>query len=307
MPYTTGEATSVYDILEAIDDFVVTQAGWVRLDSKNQTYRDEERTGNVIWRASGDGNDKIYINIRIPADGSGNIMMLDAYAGYDDKLFYWEQPGSLQQWLKSEGEVEVNQPAFTITEEEKFFYWIFATSYRLIVVARMSIVYESMHIGFLNPVSSERQYPYPMYIAGNTIATGEIWNNNRTGSLVFPTRDTGWLRRADGTWRSFESPAQFPDWNKIGTVFPYTACNKLLVPNYISSSVGIQDNLLMIPVMLMTNDPVDVNGLIRGVFWVSGTRDVAAEQILTYDGSSYMIFDNKMDRGSNTYFCVALD
>ena len=307
MPYTTGEATSVYDILEAIDDFVVTQAGWVKLDSKNQTYRDEERTGNVIWRASGDGNDKIYINIRIPADGSGNIMMLDAYAGYDDKLFYWEQPGSLQQWLKSEGEVEVNQPAFTITEEEKFFYWIFATSYRLIVVARMSIVYESMHIGFLNPVSSERQYPYPMYIAGNTIATGEIWNNNRTGSLVFPTRDTGWLRRADGTWRSFESPAQFPDWNKIGTVFPYTACNKLLVPNYISSSVGIQDNLLMIPVMLMTNDPVDVNGLIRGVFWVSGTRDVAAEQILTYDGSSYMIFDNKMDRGSNTYFCVALD
>lgn len=307
MPYTTGEATSVYDILEAIDDFVVTQAGWVKLDSKNQIYRDEERIGNVIWRASGDGNDKIYINIRIPADGSGNIMMLDSYAGYDDKLFYWEQPGSLQQWLKSEGEVEVNQPAFTVTEEEKFFYWIFATSYRLIVVARMSIVYESMHIGFLNPVSSERQYPYPMYIAGNTIATGEIWNSNRTGSLVFPTRDTGWLRRADGTWRSFESPAQYPDWNKIGTVFPYTACNKLLVPNYISSSVGIQDNLLMIPVMLMTNDPIDVNGLIRGVYWVSGTRDVAAEQILTYDGSSYMIFDNKMDRGSNTYFCVALD
>lgn len=307
MPYTTGEASNIYDVLEAIDDFVVTQAGWVKLDSKNQIYRDEERTGNVIWRASGDGNDKIYINIRIPADGSGNIMMLDAYAGYDDKLFYWEQPGSLQQWLKSEGEVEVNQPAFTITEEEKFFYWIFATSYRLIVVARMSIVYESMHIGFLNPVSSERQYPYPMYIAGNTIATGEIWNNNRTGSLVFPTRDTGWLRRADGTWRSFESPAQFPDWNKLGTVFPYTTCNKLLVPNYISNSVGIQDNLLMIPVMLMTNDPTDVNGLIRGVFWVSGTRDVAAEQILTYDGSSYMIFDNKMDRGSNTYFCVALD
>lgn len=307
MPYTTGEANSIYDVLEAIDEFVVTSAGWVRLDKKTQTYLDNERTGNVIWRAPGDGNDKIYVNLRIPADGSGKIMMLDAYAGYDDKLFYWEQPGSIQQWLKSEGEVEVNQPAFTITEEERFFYWIFATSYRLIVVCRMSIVYESMHIGFLNPVSSERQYPYPMYVAGNTIATGEIWNNNRTGSFVFPTRDTGWLRRADGTWRSFESPAQFPDWKKIGTLFPYTACNKLLVPNYISSSVGIQDNLLMIPVMLMTNDPIDVNGLIRGVFWVSGTRDVAAEQILTYDNSSYMIFDNKMDRGSNTYFAVALD
>ena len=39
MPYITGEATSVYDILEAIDDFVVTQIGWVRLDIKKHNYR----------------------------------------------------------------------------------------------------------------------------------------------------------------------------------------------------------------------------------------------------------------------------
>ena len=306
MPYTTGEATNIYDLLEAIDSFVTSQAGWIKLWSKTYPYLEEDRLNNVIWMAPGDGNDKIYMNMRVPTDGTGNIMMLDAYAGYDEKLFYWEQPGSIQQWLKSEGEAEVNQPAFTVTTQEKYFYWIFANSYRLIVVARMSIVYESLHIGFLNPVSSERQYPYPMYVAGNTIAKGPTWNGNVTGSFIFPRGDTGWLRRADGTWRSFDSPGQFPDWKKLGTVFPYTACNKLLVPNYLPSELGVQDNLLLIPIMLMTNDPIDVNGLIRGGYWVSGTRDVAAEQIVTFNDTSFMIFDNKQDRGSNTYFCVEL-
>ena len=122
MPYTTGEATNIYDLLEAIDDFVTSRAGWLRIWSKTYPYLEQDRLNNVVWMAPGDGNDKIYMNMRVPTDGTANIMMLDAYAGYDEKLFYWEQPGSIQQWLKSEGEEEVEQPAFTVTAQEKYFY-----------------------------------------------------------------------------------------------------------------------------------------------------------------------------------------
>ena len=63
----------------------------------------------------------------------------------------------------------------------------------------------------------------------------------------------------------------------------------------------------MMPVMLQTTNPIDVNGILREVYWNSGTRDVAAEQILTYNSQSYIIFDTKELRGSNTYFAVKLE
>ena len=58
--------------------------------------------------------------------------------------------------------------------------------------------------------------------------------------------------------------------------------------------------------MLQTNEPIDIAGVLREVYWVSGTRDVSAEQILTYNDESYVLFDTKDLRGSNTYFAVKL-
>lgn len=306
MSYYVGEASTAYDLLDAIHNAAVGE-GWVTISSLQHTYNGASRLYFVEYEAHGDGNDIIYMQFRIPNDSTGSIILLDSSAGYDSKLFYWEQPGSIQQWLSSEGETEVAQPAFTVTSNEKFNYWIFISSYRLIVVARMSTVYESMYVGFLNPVASERQYPYPMYVAGNTVGNGGRWNGNMTGSFVFPRDNTGMLRRADGTWRSFNSPSQYPDWKESGVVFPYTACNKSLVPNYCDDDTGVLDNLLLIPVILQTNDPVDVCGILRGVYWNSGTRDVASEQIVSYNGDNYMIFDTKSLRGTNSYFCVRLD
>ena len=138
------------------------------------------------------------------------------------------------------------------------------------------------------------------------MATGNAWPNNITGSFVFPTGNSGFLRRADGTWRAFDSAAQYPSWSTAGTVFPYNTGNKHLVPNYTSENRETQDNLLLIPIMLQTNEPIDINGILREVYWVSGTRDVGAEQVLTYNDASYVLFDTKDLRGSNTYFAVKL-
>lgn len=312
MAYTSGEASTVYDLLEAVDTFVVNSANWVSVERHTSPFHGADRTSYCIWKAPGDGNDNIYMQARIPdgqdgADGTGKIILLDALAGYDKALFYFEQPGSIQQALKSEGKVEVTQPTFTTTSNERFTYWIFVNNYRMVIVTKMSIIYESMYIGFINPISSERQYPYPMYVAGNTVATGDTWPNNKTGSFVFPTGGSGYLRRADGTWRSFEAPGQFPSWNTQGTLFPYNTGNKKLVPNYSKNPSQNIDNLLMMPVMLQTINPIDVNGILHGIYWVSGTRDVAAEQLLTYNSQSYMIFDTKEIRGSNSYFAVLLE
>jgi len=61
------------------------------------------------------------------------------------------------------------------------------------------------------------------------------------------------------------------------------------------------------PILLHTNDPIDVNGMIRGCYWISGTRDVAAEQIVVINGNQYMIFDAGQNRGNNSYFCIQIE
>ena len=106
MSYTSGEANNSYDLLEAINTQVVNVQGWELVYSRQHEYLTKNRLSYCLWCAKGDGNDKIYIQARIPDDGKGNRILFDAQAGYDEKLFYFEQPGSIQQWLKSEGESE---------------------------------------------------------------------------------------------------------------------------------------------------------------------------------------------------------
>ena len=64
---------------------------------------------------------------------------------------------------------------------------------------------------------------------------------------------------------------------------------------------------LMLPIILQTTDPIDMLGLLRGVYWVSGTRDLAAEQTFECEGVSYIAFDTKQYRDNNSYFCIKME
>lgn len=299
--YKTGEGKDIYDIIEGMNK-ILTDVGWVQ---HYKIMSADNRLDHCIWEGSGDGTDKIYIQARV-RNGERGLLYLDAMAGVDESLHVWEQPGSIQQWVKIADSKELGlQPAFTTSVDERFNYWMFADTYRIIVVVRMSIQYESMYIGFLNPIASERQYPYPMYVAGNTHSQGSRWSQNVQGSFIFPYDGSGYLRRADGTWRKFNADRTF-NYLAEGTVFPYNAKNQSLIPNYKEEDSINQDNFLLIPVMLQTNNPVDINGLLRNVYWVSGTRDIDSERILVFNNKSYIVFDTKQDRGTNSYFAIEM-
>ena len=61
------------------------------------------------------------------------------------------------------------------------------------------------------------------------------------------------------------------------------------------------------PIILHTNNPIDLNGLLINAYWISGTRDVATEQLVVIDGKQYMIFDAGQSRGNNSYFCILIE
>ena len=158
-------------------------------------------------------------------------------------------------------------------------------------------------------MAGERQYPYPGYSAANTSVKGAEWtSNDSSGSFLFPYNNSGFLRRADGVWRSFSSRHLEPDPYSTGTVFPYNTHNKKLIPNYkgAGDSSIVQDNFLLLPVILQTTNPIDMCGILRDVYWVSGTRDLSAEQTFECEGSTYMCFDTKQFRDSNSYFCIKM-
>lgn len=323
MSYRYGQVTSMFELLDNIVE-VAQRDSWEIKHSYNLMYGGASRLGGVIMRGIGDGNDNLYIHIGINPDDITEFI-IDASAGVDTNLEIWEQPGSIHQWNKIEDDASTGlplyvikdkqgnvvkpkpMPSLSITDSEQFNYFIFSNTYRIIVVCKLSIDYQSMYLGFLNPISSERQYPYPMYIAGNNVVGATGWPSNITPSFVFPTKGSGWLRRADGVWRMFEAPysANISP-NSLGALFPYDCNNTSLVPNY-TEEVTTDVDFLLMPIILHTNSPIDLNGLLINAYWISGTRDVAAEQLVVIDGKQYMIFDAGQARGNNSYFCVLIE
>ena len=315
--YITGTASNACELLEALDDFVVNKLGdsaWQRVHTKYIGSSICE----AVWAGKGEGTDKIFIQARVPTlfdeDGYEYIsdttkLALDGLAGFDYSLKYYEQAGSIQQWLRADGSAEVNQPMLTVAQDSKFSYWFFANTQRIIVVIKLSTVYESAYMGFINPISAERQFPYPLYIAGNGVMSGLSWNSNTQGSFVNPSGGSGHLRRADGQWRLFdahcdESTVSNPF--SLGTLFPYNTGNLKLAPNYINGAVGDNDNALILPIMLCTTNPYDINGLLDDVYFISGTRDIASEQIVTIGSEQFIVFSVKDRKSPNTYFTVKL-
>lgn len=305
--YWMGEVTTSYDIVEHAQT-LLNNIGWTTLDSSTTTYSGNIRVSYIVVRGQGDGNDNIYLQLR--AKDVSNVL-LDSMVGFDNKLYWYEQPGSIQHYLGKEEQVDgtirdVAQPMFSMAGESECYCWLFATDYMLIGVVRMSTVYESFYMGLINPVSTEKQYPYPMYVAGNAVATGSSWPNNITGSFVFPTGGSGYLRRVDGTWRKFNAVSDRPDPSTIGTIFPYNTGNYKLVDNYRGVQTWTQDDMMLFPVILQTTDPIDLCGLLYRVYWISGACDISAQQTLVFNGETYIIFDTKSLRSGNSYFVIKM-
>ena len=318
--YVTGTAKNAVELLKVIDTFLTTQLGdgnWKTMRREVLEYGGEIVPYECIWEGKGDGNDKIYLHMTLPFEFkddktsllSINKIMLDSLAGYDEDLLYFEQAGSIQKTFNSVGQFNQPMPMFTCPNNEKFSYWLFGNSQRLIVVIKASTVYDSMYLGFINPISSERQYPYPMYIGGNSTMKGNSWGSNKNGSFIFPSDGSGYLRRADGSWRRFEAygdSSTVPNPFSVGTLFPYNTGNQKLVPNYYEGAVGDLDNALMMPIILCTTQPYDVCGILDNVFFISGARDIASEQIMTFGSEQYIVFCVKSTTSPNTYFAVKL-
>ena len=116
MAYDSGYVTNAYELIAKIDAAVTAnnwKAVYQRMNSAN-------KLDLAVWEGIGDGNDKIYVEMRVL---DNERIVIDGLAGYDRYLDYYEQPGSIQQSLKATIDDTVDQPMLHTTGNELFYYW----------------------------------------------------------------------------------------------------------------------------------------------------------------------------------------
>ena len=95
-------------------------------------------------------------------------------------------------------------------------WWINHNGRRIILICKVegssTTLYSSCYMGFLNQLATETEYPYPLWICGNTADQNRLWTDTTelTGGIVEVISDSngdpagpGYLRLPDGTWLSF--------------------------------------------------------------------------------------------------------
>ena len=84
MAYVSGEASSIYDVIEKLDELMV-QVGWTQHMVQKVSYNNNDRLMHCIWEGTGDGNDKIFLQALVDTKTNARIY-LDSCAGYDQYL-----------------------------------------------------------------------------------------------------------------------------------------------------------------------------------------------------------------------------
>lgn len=325
MAQLESTATGVKDLFDQVVTFLI--------DPKNFTAGNEwkmlvpavldETVKEVILEGKGDGEDKIYVGMKIEnsTHPKQQDIVLNGYAGFDANLGWDEQPGCVY-----------HEKLLVIPLAENVFmnFFVSANTRRFIIIVEMSSQYEGGYIGFMKPVSVKRQYSYPLVVAGSYIQGGK-WNARTPGHNMFvnPGSDTYGgvgayttllpaeteeehtssfrLRHPDGTWRTALNvnnagkPACF---EKL-CLWP---CNTRPVETYtVYRKIGeiskLEDNM-MYPITLYESHPVGNIGILDGVYFVGNRVDLAAKDTIVYKDKTYKVFNNIFRREDDSYCAI---
>lgn len=314
-------ANSVVELLKGIAEFLTSEAefGTGNAWQLMRPATIEDITDEVILKGVGDGQDAIFIGLKIKpgtANGQQDIV-LNGFAGYDPGLTWEEQPGGINH---------AKLPTLALVAETYMTYWISANTSRVIIIVELSSQFECAYLGLMKPVAVERQYPYPMVIGGSYVEGGN-WTRTGAGHSAFtdPGSDSYVglgnygatvtenaqehttslrVRRPDGSWRSGlnrnkdNTPMKF---EKL-CVWP-TNTEPIRTLTVYDNSLTIE-NVIMYPFLLYESYPVGLIGQLDGVYWIGNREDLAAKDSIVYNDKVYKVFCNVFRRDNDQYFAI---
>ena len=190
-----------------------------------------------IWQAPGNANtDQIFVGATVFSNVSADYYnwRLGGFTGYSSSLAFGAQPGAQ------------TRPCVCLINQA-IPYWFIADGRRVMMIAKVSTVYESMFIGLIDAYASPGQWPYPLAVGGSMAWETEPassdsawrWSNQADDHSAFwesNSTNISWkttplmIRLPTGGWLGFWSKG-YDGYLAHGAIWPWISGMVDLRPN----------------------------------------------------------------------------
>lgn len=260
-----------------------------------------------IWRAPGDsGTDQIYVGASTFSNASGDYYnwRLGGFTGFQSGNTFAAQPGAC------------TDPVVPLWNSATP-YWFIASGKRVIVVAKISTVYEVAYLGFIDAYASPGQWAYPLAVGGSMAwytepADGSVsWRWSYTGNEhrgfpfggyastvpnAYDKSSPFRVRRPDGTWRGF----YYSPTGAVGLLWPYMGGMSDIRP-------GLDGSYPLFPIIAAEESGATANsfGELSGIMATTGHGN-AAENVVTIGRDLFLTVQNVHRTTKTDYACARL-
>lgn len=274
MAYTSGTAANYLDLLSTLSTFAAAN-GWTIL---------EQSTTRLYLRGVGsEGLDEIYVGI-------------EAFENTSSGYYNWQLTGS---WGYRSGRALTAHPMNGGSRYAYFWnasipYWMVATPRRIMVVAKISTLYQFVHLGLGDPTATANQYPYPLIIGGCGSVAAQNYSVTGVGNSLFCANQgsNGLICRPGG------------DWDAIGPA----AC-AAMNPSYENRAniiTALNGYYSLEQMYILDTTRTSIYAAIDGLFRVSGYNNTA-ENIVTVGSDNHLVFQDVYRTSIGDYFAMRLN
>lgn len=304
MSTQTGTATSYLDLLNKLRTFLTTDAtlvaagqNWTELATNSTPYSSGQDTVDfeTYLKAPGlSGTEAIYINIRAfhyTASDYYNWELRGAQ-GYNAANQFTAQPG-------------ISQGSFVYLWNQSIPYWFIANGQRVIVIAKVSTVYESLYLGKFLPYGTPGQYPYPVIVSGSGYDGDRRFSDTSDYHHAFFDPVSMYVCDPANAWQPFQNYTQNGYFNNppYNVLWPYAYYSNSR-PNWMSAN--LDGGYTVFPIRLQQSSPsINILGELDGVGFVTGNSN-SSESTVNDGTNTWMVVQSIFRTAADNYCAVKM-
>lgn len=323
MAYEKGTASNHFDLMLKLETFLTSNADlvakgqqWEVLRSNtanpysNDTITEEGFCLHRFFMGKGlDKKDSIIVPMAVyqyPEKDTYSLAMYTARSYTSDKKV------SEQFTDNTLGSMVCAMPIWN----NSIPYWFIASGRRFIVVAKIANRYSSLYCGFILPSGTDLEYPYPLFIGGNTGLYDipySTTSSNTARSFFNPQKGRDSYSRGNSSSYLFDPVGSiipldniggeyFSSIEREGSTYPYN-----LNYRYNFQIKTFDNQYVLRPIDIVQNTPNPQHlGWFDGVYFVSGFEN-SPENIITVDNVQYLCIHGLIQNEYNNWAAIRLD
>jgi hypothetical protein len=319
MAWVSGTCTGHLEFMTAMKTFL-TANGWQCLADRTERIEDSSSTKpssldhrTLYFKGTGlAGADEVYIGFQDWqfTDIDAYTMAINGFTGFFSEANFWNQPGAMT--LESQ-----KDNVCSTLHSQSLTYWIHCNGRRVLWAVRVGSVYVTGYAGLFYPFCRPDQYPYPLFVGGNSRYMKRRYSSTNTGNHNF------YMGTVDASSYLYQSVASFWDggmWRGIsGGISLSTMRDKklaayahrfLYLTDYNFTQLDVPPNAdntrALFPLQILNED--GFIGELDGIYVVNGTGAYPEDSIA--DDSAlcdFLLISNVFSENVKDYCAVRLE